>query len=386
MKKFLAIFITLVLLSNLFAFSVFAEETNKIVDITSVYSNAAGTEYEVGEDIVITGTTSVTGRDLVLRIYNDTNSLVFTDVIPAVDNKEKKFEFKGFKLPAVDANKEEGTYSYIVVVSTPAEAGENGGSVIDQEKMTVKIGKKTGGYTGGGSFSSSDISVIVVPWNEPEEEKETEETTQINEKTGEVLKKATEDTISEEAVKAAGEQKTAVGGAKFIEDTTKATAPEAMAWESTRNTIAVSVETMMANISSKRIITSSSTNTLVLKADSVSDSDLKKYTDTEKTLNAALDKNKITLNRNLIKEYIVNTTFSTAKKATVAVYKGFVEKLEKVGIETLTINDAKFRVSYSLVELKKMIGEKEFTSFDIDTTAMSGSSKKLAVSFDTDKT
>lgn len=183
-----------------------------------------------------------------------------------------------------------------------------------------------------------------------------------------------------------GKVTTPTAGAAMIDTVTKATSPEAMAGEAARNTIAMSVQAMMANISSKRISTSSSTNTLVLKADSVSDSDLKKYTDTEKTLNAALDKNKITLNRNLIKEYIVNTTFSTAKKATVAVYKGFVEKLEKVGIETLTINDAKFRVSYSLVELKKMIGEKEFTSFDIDTTAMSGSSKKLAVSFDTDKT
>ena len=99
-----------------------------------------------------------------------------------------------------------------------------------------------------------------------------------------------------------------------------------------------------------------------------------------------MNKNKITLNRELTKEYIVNTTFSTTKKANITIYKKFVDKLAKVGIETLTINDKNFRVSYSLTELKEMIGDKEFTSFDIDTTAMSSSSKKLTVNFDTDKT
>ena len=99
-----------------------------------------------------------------------------------------------------------------------------------------------------------------------------------------------------------------------------------------------------------------------------------------------MNKNKITLNRELSKEYIVNTTFSTTKKANITVYSKFVEKLGKVGINTLTINDKNFRVSYSITELKTMIGDKEFASFDIDTTAMTGTTKKLSVNFDTDKT
>lgn len=173
---------------------------------------------------------------------------------------------------------------------------------------------------------------------------------------------------------------------KLIKWVTDATDKEAMGGEAARNTVAMSVETMISNIGSKKISTSSSTNKLVLKENSVTDADLKKYTDTEKTLLNAVDKNNITLNRTLAKEYIINTTFSKAKKANITIYIGFVTKLEKVGIETLTINDKNFRVSYSLRELKEMIGDKEFTSFDIDTTAMSSSTKKLTVNFDTDKT
>ncbi len=387
MKRILSIILCFVMICS--TMSVFAATQVTLNIVTVGYPAPNATE---SNEISVSGTNANANSSLVLRVFDGSGKLLY------ITNTEAKndgvFEFEKFKLGNPDVTQMitgtattsgnttttpyTGSYEFVISDATGI-LNENNTAVTVNYSTSVTTGRNTGGKDTGSETDG---------WDETDDDKDKkpEDETVIKGQNGEIQGDADKDPINEKAVQAAAKQTTASGGAKFIETTTKATDEAAMSWESTRNTIAVSVETMMANIGSKKISTSSSTNKLVLKESSISDADLKKYTDTEKTLNDAMNKNKITLNRELSKEYIVNTTFSTAKKANITIYKGFVTKLEKVGIETLTINDKNFRVSYSMTELKDMIGDKEFTSFDIDTTAMKGSTKKLAVNFDTDKT
>ena len=362
MKRIISLLICLTMILS--SISVFAAVPFELNTITVTYAENASES----SGIVVSGKYD---KPLVLRVFNDSGILEY---IGTTDSKDGIFQFDSFKLekPAAGSTANTYTFTYKFVISDESDIKKS-------EDVTFN-------YVVKGSSGPSGPSGPTV--KEPEIDWPGKIDTPVNPDIpgGEPSGPAYTDPINETAVQAAAKQTSASGGVKFIESTTKNTDDVAMGWESTRNTIAVSVETMMANIGSKKISTSSSTNKLVLKESSISDADLKKYTDTEKTLNDAMNKNKITLNRELTKEYIVNTTFSTTKKANITIYKKFVDKLAKVGIETLTINDKNFRVSYSLTELYKMIGDKEFTSFDIDTTAMSSSTKKLTVNFDTDKT
>ena len=371
MKRIISLLICLTMILS--SISVFAAVPFELNTITVTYAENASES----SGIVVSGKYD---KPLVLRVFNDSGILEY---IGTTDSKDGIFQFDSFKLEKPDAGSEAKTYSftYKFVISDESDIkkSEDGSFNYVVKGSSNKNSSSTGGKTTNETKS----------WDGDDKDKDKkpeDENTIKDSKTGEEQKRADEDTIYEPVVKDAAKQTTASGGANFIDKTTAATSPESLQWESTRNSIAVSVETMMANIGSKKISTSSSTNKLVLKESSISDSDLKKYTDTEKTLNDAMNKNKIVLNRELSKEYIVNTTFSTTKKANITIHKGFVTKLEKVGIETLTINDKNFRVSYSMTELKAMLGDKDSVSFDIDTTAMTGSTKKLSVSFDTDKT
>ena len=367
MQKKISLFVALLFVFNLFAFSVSAAD----VTITSITYPSGKTSYSVGDTVSIKGNCT-TGKDLVLRVYNEKDVLIYTDTILAYNNTTGTFEFTGFDIPATTST---GTLNYKVVVTETQDSNET--TNVATQTMTVNGGSSNdtpSRYVGPITPSVPD-EPWVVPGNKPGEKP-------IDPGNG----PASTDTLNENVIKAAAGVGSASAAVAFIDKTTKATDTEALGWESTRNTIAVSVESMMANISSKKINTSSSTNKLLLDKSSVSDSDIKKYTDTEKTLKDAVNKNKITLNRELSKEYVVNTSFSASKKANITIYKEFVEKLEKIGIETLTINDKNFRVSYSMAELKEMIGDEKFTSFDIDATAMSNNNKKIAVNFDTNKT
>lgn len=381
MKKIISYILLVALVFNVFSMNVFAADSSIKIDITGETSTSEA-ENNGNVNIKITSTVE---KDLIIKILDvaNNNKVIYLDSVLGTENDTTISVPQGEEQEALVVPAKVTTITF-----AKADIGFKKFKVVASESsVAVEREFEVKKYVPDPPVIHNNNTTVTktddVEWDK---KKKGEEEQPKNDVTGETIGKATEDPINKEAVQAAAKQTTASGAAKFIDTTTKATAPEAMAWESTRNTIAVSVETMMANIGSKKISTSSSTNKLVLKESSITDSDLKKYIDTEKTLNDAMNKNKITLNRGLAKEYIVNTTFSTAKKANITIYKGFVTKLEKVGIETLTINDKNFRVSYSMTELKEMIGDKEFTSFDIDTTAMSSKTKKLAVSFDTDKT
>jgi len=366
MKRIISLLICLTMILS--SISVFAAVPFELNTITVTYAENASES----SGIVVSGKYD---KPLVLRVFNESGILEY---IGTTDSKDGIFQFDSFKLekPAAGSTADTYTFTYKFVISDESDIKKS-----EDVTFNYVVKNSPGPGPGPGPGPKPDPKPTVCEkcgWekctcNQPvESDKPT---------TGADVPEENYNIIAE-----SGKVTTPKAGAAMIDTVTKATSPEAMAGEAARNTIAMSVETMMANISSKKISTSSSTNTLVLKESSISDADLKKYTDTEKTLNDAMNKNKITLNRELSKEYIVNTTFSTTKKANITIYKKFVDKLAKVGIETLTISDKNFRVSYSLTELYEMIGDKEFTSFDIDTTAMSGNTKKLTVNFDTDKT
>ena len=376
MKKIISYILLVALVFNVFAMNVFAADTPITAEITGEKSTNE-TENKGDVNIKITSTA---GKDLLIKIIDvaDNNKVIYLDTVLEDENNTtievpvadgEGTETKDVKITNITLDKEDiGFKTFKLVVSESSAAKEF-------TFTTTEYSSGGGGGGGGTPAKQPDPEPWVDPGDKPGEKP-------VDPGKG----PAYTDPLNGDVIKAASGVGSASAAATFIDKTTKATDSEALAWESTRNTIAVSAETMIANVSSKKISTSSSTNKLVLKESSISDADLKKYTDTEKTINNALDKNKITLNRELTKEYIVNTTFSTTKKANITIYKKFVDKLSKVGIETLTINDKNFRVSYALTELYEMIGDKESTSFDIDTTAMSGNTKKLTVNFDTDKT
>lgn len=367
---------------NVFAMNVFAADTPITAEITGA---ASASEAENKGDVNIK-ITSTAKKDLLIKIIDvaDNNKVIYLDTVLEDENNTtievpvadgEGTEEKDVKITNITLDKEDiGFKTFKLIVSESSAAKE----------FTFTTTKYTSGSNGSSGSTTTtstkcskcgmDPCICNEKWDDPD--------LNIGDTSGGAHIPEENQTVIEAS---AGVSNTK-DAEKLIDKVTKATSTEAMGGEAARNTVAISVETMMANIGSKKISTSSSTNKLVLKESSISDSDLKKYTDTESSLNAALSKNNITLNRELTKEYIVNTTFSTTKKANITIYKGFITKLEKVGIETLTINDKNFRVSYSMAELKEMIGDKDFTSFDIDTTAMTSSTKKLSVSFDTDKT
>lgn len=361
MKRIIALLICLTMMLS--SLTVIAAVPFVLDPVTVTY----GTNAVESNDIIVTGQYD---KPVVLRVFNDSGTLEYIDTTNSVGGV---FQFDAFKLKKPATATADGTNSitYKFIVSDDIGIKNTG-----NEDITFNYEVKASSSTGNSITVSKEEPKTEGSWDD-DDDKTTDQSVQPD---------AGDDTLNKKAIEGAAKQTTASGAAKYVESMTKATSAESLATEATRNTIAVSVETMIANIGSKKINASSSTNTLVMSGNSISDSDIKKYTDTEKTIKNSMSKNNISLNRELSKEYIVSTAFNTSKKATITIDKAFVSKLEKIGIEMLTINDKNFRISYSLAELKEMLGEKGSVSFDIDTSAMVGNTKKLSVSFNNDKT
>ena len=260
MKKITAFITALLLILNLFSFSAFA--LGETVTIDAIDYGEGKTSFNIGDTAKITGTCTEK-KDLVLRLYDEKGAMIYTDVIYASDN-DGTFEFDGIVIPDTDST---GTLSYKAYISI---TGNN--SAYEQ---VVKINGKTelsptpGPGPGPGPKTDPINICEKCGWetcrcNEPED-------TSVDE-----VGKAYNHTENYEIIAEAAKQKTPKAGAAMIDIVTKATSPEALAGEAARNTIAMSVEAMMANISSKKISTTSSTNKLVLKESSISDADLKK--------------------------------------------------------------------------------------------------------------
>ena len=142
----------LLLISNLFVFTVSAAN----VSITSVYPEGK-TSYSVGDTVKITGDCTV-GKDLVIRIYNEKESLIFTDVILAPDNTAGTFEFTNFTVPETSST---GTLNYKVVISETQDADET--TNIDTETMVIN-GKKEDTHTGGGGGGGGGTTTTMTSW------------------------------------------------------------------------------------------------------------------------------------------------------------------------------------------------------------------------------
>ena len=266
------------LVFNVFAMNVFAADSTIKIDVTGATS-ANESENSGNVNIKITSTVE---KDLIVKILDvaNNNKVIYMDTVLGTENDTTISVPQGegeealvvpAKVTTIIFAKADIGFKKFKVIASESSAAEEKEFEVTKYVPEPTHNNNTGDYTTKDETKSWDGD------DKDKDKKPEEENTIKDNKTGEEQKRADEDTIYEPVVKDAAKQTTASGGAKFIDKTTAATSPESLQWESTRNTIAVSVETMMANIGSKKISTSSSTNKLILKETSISDADLKKY-------------------------------------------------------------------------------------------------------------
>ncbi len=373
MKRIIALVTALLLLSNVFVFTVSAAD----VDITSVVYPTDKTSYAVGDTVKVTGTCT-TGKDIVIRIYNEKDSLIFTDVILAPDNTTGTYEFTGFQVPSTTST---GSLTYKIVVSVE----QDGTETTNIATAPMEINKVStpdpipdpipGPGPGPGPKPNEMTSWVHHSKTEKEEDKElTADKDPLNpdKQNDKLWDKVNDVDTDKEAEKA-------------INDITKQTDAEDLKDETARNNVATAAETMIANIGSKTVKVSSG-NKLSLSGSTITTNDLSKLDNTMAVVEKAIKNNKITLNRTLAKELVLNVKFNNKSKATVAISKDLVDKLVAAKVDVLTLKDSDFSMSYTIADLNEMLGDKKEISFELDKSGLTGTTKKIAVTFDTDKT
>ena len=364
MKRLIALITTLLILVNLLVLPVSAAE----VSINSVYPKDK-TSYKDGEAAVITGTCT-TGKDIVIRIYDEKSSLIFTDVILATDNVSGEFEFSGFNIPET---KSKGELKYTVVVSQEQDGEET--TNIDKKTITINPKEKTD--TIGGGEEKILVSWVKKSGKDQEEEKATDIPAYID--------PINPDKENDKLWETIGSVNSTTDAEKAIGSITKQTSKEALLDETARNNVAVAGETMIANISSKKI-TVGRTNKVVLDQSAVTANDLSKLDNATKAIEKAIKDNSISLNREMQKELVITANFNKKTIAEVAISKALVEKIEKANVDILSIKDADFKISYTMAEIKSILGDKDETVLTIDKSGITKDAKKIAVTFDTDNT
>lgn len=369
----MALIITVIMLVS--SVTAIAAVTFSVEPITVTYPNNA----EKSDSITVKG---IYDKPLVLRVFDNNGTLIYIDTTEA---KEGAFEFDSFELKQPDISKMTGTteskittydVTYQFVISDATTILNESDKSVSFKYSTKKSGSSGG--TGGTSAKEPEPSdpswdISVSTKKDEEENKElTADKDPLNpdNKNDELWKKVNRVKSENEAVKA-------------IADITKATLKDALNGETARNNVATAGETMGANISAKTVKASVS-NALTLNDSVINASDLDKLDKTMSAIEKSIKNNKITLNRQMSRELILNVSFNNKKKATITISKKLVEKLS--GVDILTIKDNDFKISYTIAELKEMLGEKEEISFEIDKSGLTTSTKKIAISFDTDKT
>lgn len=361
MKRITALITALLILLNLFAFSVSASS----VSIETLYPEGKSS-YKDGEAAIITGTCAA-GKDIVIRIYDEKDSLIFTDVILAPDNTTGEFEFTNFNIPQTSSK---GELEYTVVVSQ-----KDGNEVsMDEKSMTINPKEKTGG---GGSVEEKVLTSWVPKKSKTEEDKEEDLPAHID--------PIDHDGENKKLWEAVGSVSDVSSAEKAIKSITKQTSTADMQDETAKNNVAVAGETMIANISAKKI-TVGKTNKLVLDQSSVTANDLSKLDSTTKAIENAIKNNDISLNREMQKELVLNVNFNSKAIAEIAISKVLVERLVEDDVDILSIKDSDFKVSYTMNELKDILGDKDETILTIDKSGMTKATKKMEITFDTDST
>lgn len=361
MKRITALITALLILVNLFAISVSASE----VSITTLYPGDK-TSYKDGDAAVITGTCTA-GKDIVIRIYDEKKSLIYTDVITAPENTTGSFEFSGFNIPETSSK---GELKYTVVVSQEQDGDET--TNIDTRTITINPGVKP-------DPDPKPDKIVIDGWvpKKPDEEKNNEIPAHVDPINPDGGNDKLWDTV--------GSVNNVTDAEKAIKSITKQTATEDMQDETAKNNVAVAGETMIANIGAKKVTVGKS-NKLVLDHSTVTANDLSKLDNTTEAIEKAIKSNDISLNREMQKELVLTVNFNKKTVAEIAISKSLVEKLEKADVDILSIKDADFKVSYTMDELKSILGDKEETILTIDKSGMTKDTKKIAVTFDTDST
>lgn len=370
MKRFISLIVCVIMLIS--SATVVLAETFSVDEITVEYTDNA----VKSNSITVKGTYE---KPLVLRVFNQNDTLQYIDT---VDSKDGKFEFESFELKqpdvsglsgVVSGNKTTYEMTYRFVISDET-------SILSDEQKTVKYTtvKSTGGTTGGNSgYNPTPTPPWVPSGGGTEKDKEDTEITADKDPLN-------PDGKNDKLWDKIGNVKTEKDAEKVISDITKATDSKTLDDETARNNVATAGETMGANISAKTIKTGSG-NRLTLTDSSISASDLDKLDKTMAVIEKSIKNNKITLNRQMAKELVLNVNFDKKSKATITISKKLVDKLS--GVDILTIKDQDFKISYSINELKEMLGDKEEVSFEIDKSGLTGgTTKKIAINFDTDKT
>lgn len=376
MKKIIAFLTAVLLISTVCVFPVSASE----VTISNVYPEGSSS-YKSGDSVTVMGKCTP-GKDVVIRIYDQNDVLIYTDTIIAPNNTSGTFKFSGFKIPEV------GTSSklyYTVVVSETKSGTET--TNVDTENMIINgsSGGHSGGGGGGGNTLRDEPPSMVVPWVP---KKTTDNTQTAQEEQDRADKDPIGDTErNKELWDKVGSVDTEKKAETAIDDITKATDKEELKKETARNNVAVAGETMTANLGAKTK-TVNYTNTLVLNAASVTDYDLKKLDGAMTTIENAIKKNSITLNRQMEKELVVNTSFNNKKIAKIEVHRDLADKLVKSGVDTITVKDNDLKITYDVNELAEAFGSetKDVLSYQLDKSSLSSSVKKVTVNFDTNST
>lgn len=371
MKRIIALLITVIMLVS--SVTAIAAVSFSVDPITVTYSNNA----EKSNSIAVKGTYY---KPLVLRVFDNNGTVIYIDT---TESEDGTFEFETFELKQPDVSGMTGstsgntttydiTYQFVISDDT---------SILNEADKTVTfryaVTKSSSSSVGpsGPAKKDPDPSWDHSSGTKKEEEKNEEITADKD--------PLNPDNKNDKLWDKVNQVKNEKEADKAIAAITKATDKEALKGETARNNVATAGETMGANISAKTVKASSS-NRLALNDSIISASDLDKLDKTMSAIEKSIKNNKITLNRQMSRELILNVNFNNKTKATIAVSKKLVEKL--TGVDVLTIKDKDFKISYTIDELKAMLGDKDEISFEIDKSGLTGTTKKIAINFDTDKT
>lgn len=364
MKRILSIALALTMLLS--SISAFAQSIPFAVDpITVTYSANA----EKSSSIEVKGDYD---ESLVMRVFDENNNLIYIGTTSASNNE---FAFDAFQLGKPNVSSSVGTYSktYNFVFS------DNDG-VLETVPVTFdyKV-ESTGGGGGGGGGTTKEEKI---DWGHHDN---TNEETGWGEDERADIDDMVEGDGSEKLWDKVNKVTTTNAATSAITSITKATPENALGFETVRNNVAVAGETMTANISAKRVSVSKG-NKLNLSDSAISTADLSKLDKTMAAIEKSIKDNKITLNREMAKELVLNVQFNNKTKATIAISKKLVDKLIAAKVDLLTIKDTDFRISYTVAELLAMLGDNDEMSFEIDKSGLTGKTKKIGVTFDTNKT
>ena len=333
MNKFITLSVTGITLLNLSVMPVSAFSVNGSDDTEVIVSQTENTT-----TLVVSGSED---EDLVLRLFDNNNSLVYTDVITAPNNTAEDDIFQ-FERP----DKTVGTYTAVI----------NGESKI--KTVTIKYASvETPSRSPGGGGGGTSMTISSDTWDSSID------------KLASKIDNVTDDKSAEKVV-------------KDITDATKTETTTVEDTEKRSEKVSLTVEEAASRANAKSLDASS--NILALGAAAITEANVSSLKKTLSNLQSTVSKGNVQLNRELFSEYVLNTKFNENKTATIRITKGLMNNIRD--LDTLTIADDNFRVSYKVSELVDMLGDKNSIDIVVEQpkTNEEGTIKKLKIDFNTE--